>query len=138
MKINISLAIISLASSLIFLISSCTTPVTPTDETPSTMDTISRKAAYRMIQHYRDSAVMHYPGELVRMIRLQNSVLKGICDLDGTTSFWTAADTNTHKLMLIVQSKSTGGGSTFMAVPGEVCPPPTTPPCDTTFAAEFQ
>lgn len=138
MKKNISLARISLAISLSFLLWACNNPEPSSPAKVSSKDTISAKAALKMIRHYRDSSVYHDPGGLVRMMRFQNAALKGICESDGTTTFWTAADTITNKMMIIVQMKSVEGGSTFMAISGDVCPPPTTPPCDTTYVAEFK
>jgi len=102
---------------------------------------ISTRAAYRMIQHYKDSLVPHNVNALIRYTRFNEEALEDGCD-DAQITFWTAADTLTHKPLIIVECRGHKGSdsayfysmNTFNIT---ICPPPTTPPCDTSNLQDF-
>jgi hypothetical protein len=105
-------------------------------------DTISVFAAYRMIHHYSDTSVSHAAANIVRRFRLDNICLQGMIGSSEETSFWTGADTVTNAPLMIIETKSSGGSPQWYVIKNPLCPPPTTPPCDTLlsnndFAAMF-
>ena len=95
-------------------------------------DTINVKVAYKMIHHFSDSAVGHSLSDIIRFFRIDNSCLNDLTSMDGVTTFWTAADTNTNKTLIIAEtwekSKTKPQWHMLKAI---ICPPPPAPPCDT-------
>ena len=96
-------------------------------------DTINVFAAYRMIHHYGDSLVGKSASQIIRHFRIDNNCLANIVASSDEATFWTAADTVTNAPLIIIETK--GGGkqhpSFYMMKGIPLCPPPTTPPCDT-------
>jgi hypothetical protein len=106
------------------------------------MDTISVFAAYRMIHHYGDTSVSHVTSNIVRRFRLDNICLQSMIGKAEETSFWTGADTITNAPLMVIETKTTGASPQWYVIKNPLCPPPTTPPCDTLlsnsdFAAMF-
>jgi hypothetical protein len=97
-------------------------------------DTISARAAYRMIRHYKDTSVNHDLSHLISYIRIDKQYLNNLTQDEGDISFWTAADTNTNQLKVIIELRgipANGGKPQFYSAPFVICPPPYAPPCDT-------
>jgi hypothetical protein len=95
-------------------------------------DTISVFAAYRMIHHYGDTTVGHGLSDIIRHFRIDNNCLSALMIAADETTFWTGADTITHMPLIIIETKQSGNPPHWFAMKGiPLCPPPTTPPCDT-------
>ena len=88
-----------------------------------------------MIHHYADSLVAKGPSDIIRNFKITNNCLANIIASSDETTFWTAADTVNDKALIIAQVKAAGAPSQFYMLKGiPLCPPPTTPPCDTLFS----
>jgi len=100
------------------------------------VDTISVFAAYRMIHHYGDTSVSHDLAHILRRFRIDNMCLQAMMASSEQTSFWTGADTTTSAPVMVIETKSTGNAPKWYVIKNPLCPPPTTPPCDTLLNSE--
>jgi hypothetical protein len=101
-------------------------------------DTINVKKAYKMIHHYGDSAVGHNLNDIIRFFRIENSCLNELSSINGVTTFWTAADTNTNKPLIIAETWEKGETKPqWHMLKAIICPPPPAPPCDTLNGDDF-
>ena len=101
-------------------------------------DTISVKVAYKMIHHYNDTSVGHNLSDIIRFFRVDNSCLHELASVEGETTYWTAADTNTNKAVIIAETWEKGKTKPqWHMLKAIICPPPPAPPCDTLNSGDF-
>jgi hypothetical protein len=94
------------------------------------LDSLTLHQAHAMIHHYGDSIVWGRKEGRIRYINVNQAVMEKLSEA-APVMIWMAADTVTHQPLIIYETKG-GGKQHWYAQMKGICPPPTTPPCDTT------